>query len=186
MKVVIIDDDRIVREYIRIVLKRTNGEFEMVGEASNGSRGLKLLEELKPDILILDMEMPSMDGIALLQELEKKNIAIRTLILSCHDEFDYVRQAMKLGAADYLLKHKIDDDAILDGLRMLRDKQMKTIPENAEMTDESISESELSMFLAGRLSEEEYKVWLDYHFATCERKDLIGYSSHVLYICQKE
>lgn len=157
MKVVMIDDDRIVREYIRIVLERTNGEFEMVGEASNGSKGLKLLEELKPDILILDMEMPSMDGIALLQELEKKNMAIRTLILSCHDEFDYVRQAMKLGAADYLLKHKIDDDAILDGLRMLRDKQMKPVHETGSGIHMPVSENELSMFLTGRLLEEEYK-----------------------------
>lgn len=122
-KVVVIDDDRIVREYIRAVLARTEGEFDMIGEASNGNRGLKLLEEVKPDILILDMEMPSMNGIELLNSMEEKKMSMSTLVLSCHDEFDYVRQAMKLGAADYLLKHKIDDKTIIDSLRSLRDKK---------------------------------------------------------------
>lgn len=149
-RVVIVDDDCIVRQYLRMVLEDTHGEFEVVGEAANGEKGLQILTEVQPDMLILDMEMPAMGGAELLEKLEERQMKLQVLILSCHDEYDYVRQAMKLGAADYLLKHKEDDKALIAALRNLRDKEKKSegvLQKKAVLGD----------LLSGTLTEEERK-----------------------------
>lgn len=152
-RIVIIDDDCNVREYMRIIIERTNGEFKIIGEAYDGLEGLTVIEELMPDILILDIEMPSINGIELLQELENKGITLRTLILSCHDEFQYVRQAMKLGAAEYLLKHKIDEKNILNTLRELKSKPISPIVTGK--TDDNW-QIKFRKFLEGELSYEQH------------------------------
>lgn len=123
-RVVLIEDDQNVRKYIKSVLQKDT-EFKIVGEEWDGKRGLELVCELKPDLIILDMEMPTMDGIELLQELEKRRIRFRILVLSCHDEYEYVRPALKLGANDYLIKHKIDEETLLYTIYQLDDSVLQ-------------------------------------------------------------
>lgn len=122
--VVLIEDDQNVRNYIKSILRKDD-EFRVVGEAWDGKRGLDLVFELKPDLIILDMEMPTMDGVEVLQELEKRKASFQILVLSCHDEYEYVRPALKLGASDYLIKHRIDEETLLCTIYQLNDRLLQ-------------------------------------------------------------
>jgi len=118
-RVLLVEDDKIFRKYVKTILENKPDEFEIAGEAWDGRAGLTMVGQLDPDLLILDIEMPSLDGVELLRELKRLDIRPQILVISCHDEYEYVRQAMKQGAADYLLKHKITKDTLLQAIRQL-------------------------------------------------------------------
>lgn len=104
LKILIADDEPLVRAGIKSVIPWQQHGFEVIGEAENGLEAYNKIIALKPDILITDIKMPQMDGIELLKTIKKDKIHIQSIILSCFDEFDMVREAMKYGAKDYILK----------------------------------------------------------------------------------
>lgn len=104
MKFVIIEDEVRIREGIIRLLAKMNPEFEIVGEAENGIQGLELINEQKPDVIITDIRMPCMDGLAMLKEVYQSGSKIKSIVLSAYSDFDYARQAIHLGVTDYLLK----------------------------------------------------------------------------------
>lgn len=104
MRVVIVEDEIRIREGIVKLLSKTNGEFELVGEAENGNAGLQLLRELRPDIVITDIRMPLMDGLEMLTQAAEEGLNTKAIVLSAYSEFEYARTAMKLGVTEYLLK----------------------------------------------------------------------------------
>ena len=107
IKILIVDDEPLVRAGIKTVVPWSDNGFEVVGEAWNGI-------DLKPDILITDIKMPQMDGIELLKKIKSEKLPVQTVVLSCFDEFELVREAMKYGARDYFLKLSIDPNNILE------------------------------------------------------------------------
>lgn len=133
--VLIIDDDRTVREFLRMCIENTNGEFRVCGEASNGKAGLELTCSLLPDIILLDIEMPVMSGIEYLKHVPE-HLYSRILVLSCHDEYEYVHDAMKYGVPDYIIKQHIDEENLPEMLREIRDA-------NAASAEEAADESSL-------------------------------------------
>lgn len=108
LKILIADDEPLVRAGIKSVIPWQQHGFEVIGEAENGLEAYNKIISLKPDILITDIKMPQMDGIELLKKIKKDKIHIQSIILSCFDEFDMVREAMKYGAKDYILKLSIE------------------------------------------------------------------------------
>ena len=112
-KILIVDDEPLVRAGIKTILPWHEHDFEVIGEAENGIDAYQKIITLKPDILITDIKMPHLDGIELLKKLKKEKINIQSIVLSCFDEFDLVREAMKYGARDYILKLSIEPDKIL-------------------------------------------------------------------------
>ena len=98
LKILIADDEPLVRAGIKSVIPWQQHGFEVIGEAENGLEAYNKIIALKPDILITDIKMPQMDGIELLKTIKKDKIHIQSIILSCFDEFDMVREAMKYGA----------------------------------------------------------------------------------------
>lgn len=104
MKVLIVEDEIRIREGIQKLLSKMRQDYEIVGEAENGEEGLLLLQELKPDIVITDIRMPKMDGLEMLTAAANEGIGVKAIVLSAYSEFDYARQAMKLGVTEYLLK----------------------------------------------------------------------------------
>lgn len=104
MKVLIVEDEIRIREGIEKLLSKLNDEFEIAGEAENGETGLRLLQELKADIVITDIKMPGMDGLEMLTRMTEQQINAKAIVLSAYSEFEYARQAMKLGVTEYLLK----------------------------------------------------------------------------------
>ena len=105
IRVLLVDDHPIVRGGIGHLLAR-DAEIEVVGEAANGAEALRLTEQLHPDVVVLDMELPDMPGPEVARLLRERNPATRILALSGHDDREYIRELLRLGAAGYLMKEE--------------------------------------------------------------------------------
>lgn len=103
VKVMLADDHILIREGIRQLLEY-DSSIEVVGEASNGEQCLKMISEVKPQVLLLDINMPVKNGIEVLQEIRNKKIHVKVLILTVHNEIDYLLKAMDIGVDGYILK----------------------------------------------------------------------------------
>jgi len=103
IRVLIVDDHAILREGIRSLLERQNG-ITVVGEASNGREGLEQIIQLQPDIVLMDVAMPEMNGLEATREIMEKFPKIKVLILTQHDNREYIEQLLHAGAAGYVLK----------------------------------------------------------------------------------
>jgi len=101
--IIVVDDHPIVRQGLRHLLE-AEPEFRVVGEAEDGIAAIQLLERLKPDILVLDMMMPSLNGLEVLRRLKNISPNTRTIILSMQSADAYVFESLKNGAAGYILK----------------------------------------------------------------------------------
>jgi len=96
-------------------------DFEVIGEASDGIQGIKACLELSPDVALVDIRMPGMDGIELMNKLKEENNEVQTIIISGYDEFSYAQQAIQAGALDYILK-PIKRDLLYKALAKTRSK----------------------------------------------------------------
>jgi len=103
IKVLMADDHKLMREGIKQLLE-LKGEIEVIGEANDGVECLNLLMNSEADILLLDINMPNKNGIQVLTEIKKKNIPIKVLILTVHNEIEYLLNAIDIGADGYILK----------------------------------------------------------------------------------
>lgn len=103
-KVLIAEDEMFVRLGIKMSVDWAKMGMEVVADVENGQEALEVYEALKPDIIITDIKMPVMDGIALIKRIREKDERTRFVILSCLEEFDIVREAISLGVSDYVLK----------------------------------------------------------------------------------
>ncbi|MGG1555581.1 helix-turn-helix domain-containing protein [Paenibacillus ferrarius] len=115
MKVMVIDDEAIVIKGLRMIIPWEEYGFEWLPPAENGRMALEQMACTMPNLIIVDCQMPVMGGVELLTEIRNREWAMKSVILSGHDEFDYVRQALQLGASDYLLKPP-DTDMLLEVL----------------------------------------------------------------------
>lgn len=104
MKVMVVEDEIYIREGISRLLTRLGGDYEMVGEAENGLQGCEMAVQLRPDIIITDIRMPVMDGLNMLEKIYGGGDTPKAIVLSAYSEFEYARQALKLGVTEYLLK----------------------------------------------------------------------------------
>lgn len=107
-RIVLADDHAIVRAYIRRILQK-EASIEVVGEAANGQEALNLVSQLRPDILLLDMEMPVMNGVEVARHLRASRSPVRILALSAYDDQQYVLGLLANGASGYLTKDEAPD-----------------------------------------------------------------------------
>ncbi|MEE8491833.1 MAG: response regulator transcription factor [Acidimicrobiia bacterium] len=114
MRIILADDHKIVREGLRWMLSDED-DVEIVGEADSGEALLKLVDRVDVDIVLLDVRMPGMSGLDALEILNERVPDLKIIILSMHGEPAYVRRAVELGAAGYLLKSS-DRDELLGAL----------------------------------------------------------------------
>lgn len=110
-RILLADDHNVLRAGLKYLLN-AQSDMTVVGEAANGADALRLARELSPDVLILDITMPGMDGLEVLKELKRVAPAIRVLILTMHEEEGYLRRALELGAAGYCPKGAADAELI--------------------------------------------------------------------------
>lgn len=109
IKVMIADDHSLIREGIKQLLE-FDGSIEVVAQAADGNETLEVLADVTPDILLLDINMPNMNGIDVLQELKRKNSEMKILILTVHNEVEYLIKAVDIGADGYVLKDTGSDE----------------------------------------------------------------------------
>lgn len=119
VKVLIADDEVLIRIGIIHAIDWAKNGFEIVGEATDGESCLRLTERLQPDLIVLDINMPGMNGIQVLQKLKERNFQGKVIMLTCYDEFEYVREAMRGGASDYVLKAGMNENGLLDAVKRL-------------------------------------------------------------------
>jgi DNA-binding NarL/FixJ family response regulator len=118
-RVVLVDDHSVVRAGLRHLLE-SDPTVTVVGEASTAAEGVQRVEELKPDLVVLDVSMPGASGLAVIGRMREVSPESRVLILSMHSDAEYVRESERLGSAGYVLK----DDAVAelpDAIAAIRD-----------------------------------------------------------------
>lgn len=139
MRVVIADDHRIVREGLRFMLS-DHPDVEIVAEAENGEDLLETLEEVKADVVLLDLRMPGMTGLEALDRISADHPRTKVIILSMHDDPGYVRRAVELGASGYLLKNTGRDELL---------RALKAVQEGGAYIQGEIMGPLLSIFTHG-------------------------------------
>lgn len=169
IKVLIVDDDFPVRMLFKQIINWNEEGFQIVGEAIDGEEAVNKVAELNPDLIILDIEMPKMNGVEVIKEINSQGYKGKIIVISCHDDFKYVKEALKLGATDYLLKnnvnkaklkeviHVIKRDLLQEkqskieystikrwankGLHIMKQEYLKNILEGVNILEEDISEN---------------------------------------------
>ena len=103
IRLLLVDDENLIRRGLKALLKLEQ-DLEIVGEADNGQTAIDSIPTLKPDVILMDIRMPIMDGVAATKEITKAFPQIKILVLTTFADEDYVTQALHYGAAGYLLK----------------------------------------------------------------------------------
>ena len=111
IRVVLADDHAVVRAGLRAVLHSAR-DIQIVGEASNGREALELAETVNPDVVVMDLSMPDLDGTAATRAIVAAGLPVRVLVLTMHAEEDYLVPVMEAGAAGYLLKSDADRELV--------------------------------------------------------------------------
>jgi len=152
VRVLIADDHRLMVEGTKQALERAGG-FEVVGEAVNGVQVLPLIRRLKPQLVLLDLRMPQMDGLECLSKIRKEHPDIKVAILSVSQEPDTIQSALKRGASAYIVK-SIDPDDLAAALRQAIDGNVFTTagvteePGQRAARDAGLTERELMIVRA--------------------------------------
>lgn len=115
LKILVVDDEELVRDDISYLLNNSTLDVEIVGEAANGRDALELVGNLQPDLVIVDVRMPVMNGIDLMRALKERYDGIKFIVLSGYADFSYAQDALKSGASDYLLK-PIQDEKFMKAI----------------------------------------------------------------------
>ncbi|MFH7028307.1 MAG: response regulator [Heteroscytonema crispum UTEX LB 1556] len=103
IKVLLVDDQNLIRQGLKALLE-LEPDLDIVGEAENGENAINSIAELHPDVVLLDIRMPIMDGVAATREIQKRFTGIKVLMLTTFDDEEYVKAALENGAMGYLLK----------------------------------------------------------------------------------
>src|SRR5205823_9587210 len=117
VKVLLVDDQTLVRAGFRVLLER-GGEVEVVGEAADGAEAIEAVRRLRPDVVLMDIRMPVLDGLEATRRLAADHAATRVLILTTFGLSEYVYEALRAGASGFLLKDSPAEE-LLAGVRVV-------------------------------------------------------------------
>lgn len=139
INVVIADDHRLVRDGLKTILQ-TSGDISVVGEASNGLEVLKKVEELKPDVLLLDISMPQLSGMEAARRIRKEFPSTKIVILTMHEEEEYTLKMVRMGVSGYLLKDSTALE-VMEAIRSVHNGKAFFSPHVAKILAESYREA---------------------------------------------
>jgi DNA-binding NarL/FixJ family response regulator len=111
LRILLAEDHKVMREGLRMVVEREAG-MEVVGEADNGFAAIALTQELKPDVVVMDVSMPELNGLKATETLRRMYPASRVLILTRHTDSSYVQQLLRSGASGYILKQSASEELV--------------------------------------------------------------------------
>jgi two-component system, NarL family, response regulator NreC len=137
IRVILADDHLVVRAGLKALLGASK-DIQVVGEAANGRDAIALVERLKPDVAVLDLDMPQMDGAAATRELVAKNAPVKVLILTMHDEEEHLVSLLEAGAAGYLVKNAADRE-LADAVRAVASGDTYVQPSAARALARNVS-----------------------------------------------
>lgn len=111
IRIVLADDHVLVRQGLKSLLEREG--FQVVAEASDGQEAVRHVESLKPDIVVMDISMPTLNGLNAAREMGRSSPQTKTILLTQHDESQYIREALEAGVKGYVLKNQVASDLLL-------------------------------------------------------------------------
>ena len=112
IRVIVADDHHLVRQGIRMLLEKAD-DIEVVGEAEDGQEAVEMAERLTPDVLVMDISMPRLNGTQATERIHSRGLATQVVILSMHADETIVRQALRYGAKGYVLKRAVAEELLL-------------------------------------------------------------------------
>lgn len=120
LRVVLVDDEPATRKHLRILLSRQTG-IEIIGEAKNGFEAVDMVERLRPDVVVMDMEMPGLDGLEATRRIRARRRDVRIIGFSCFDEAEMLERMIEAGADAYVVKTSPVEELIAAVLRFRPD-----------------------------------------------------------------
>ena len=135
-KLVVIDDEYLVIEGIRVMLKRIGKDYELVGSASDGQTALELIENVHPDVVFVDIRMPGLSGLEVIEHFYKKYPDMIFVLVSAYKEFEYARKGMELGVHSYLGK-PVTMDKLKNTLEKI-DEEFQERPDNTDVEHQRV------------------------------------------------
>ena len=141
LKILIVDDEKLIREGLVNYIDWTSLDIEVIGTASNGKSALELILKMKPDIILSDIQMSTMNGIELIKALRENNIKSEVIFISAYSNFEYAKNAIKYGAFDYVLK-PIEEEVLIQVLKKCIYKISENKSQNLLTINEAIKNEE--------------------------------------------
>ena len=179
LRIALADDHHLIRSGLKLLLD-SNETLSIVGEASDGASALLLVEQLQPDILLLDLAMPGMDGLECLRELQRRNLPTRVIVLTMFEDENYVLAAMSAGAQGYVQKSAIDTELfqaienVAAGRLHLNEKSAKSLLSMLLVERQQIVAPPMAAVLSPR--EQEVLRWYAHGFSLREIGEQLGLS----------
>ncbi|KHF31618.1 putative response regulatory protein [Paenibacillus sp. P1XP2] len=177
-RVLIVDDEPIIRKGLKGFIDWELHGLQLEGDCANGVEALELIQTKPIDILITDIKMPLMDGLQLTQKALQVNPDMKVVLISSYNEFDYVREGMKYGAVDYLLKPSLEAGEliiVLDRCKVMLQKQRQQVVER-QIYSEHVHKLERKRL------EQEIIRWLVTEQAKMRFTDIFGETTEA-YVC---
>ncbi|EZP75173.1 AraC family transcriptional regulator [Parageobacillus genomosp. 1] len=167
MKIAVVDDEALERKALQKMIRDHLPAVEVIAEAANGREAVEAADQYKPDVMLMDIKMPGIDGLEAIELIRRKHPDIKFIIVSAFDTFDYAKQAMRHGVKEYLLKPSRKEE-VIGALRRVYDELMeerRKEEENRELQQrvhqlQKLVEKEwLSVLMLEEVSSEEWKRW---------------------------
>ncbi|QHW30565.1 response regulator [Paenibacillus rhizovicinus] len=133
IKTLIVDDEIYVRKGLISIMPWEKFGFKIIGEASSGEKALEFLNEHRVDVVFMDLTMPGMSGFELMKETRAAHAGVKTVVLTCHQDFDFVQKAMRLGAIDYIVKTQLEKEKLEELLARISDRIKIDSPERSSV-----------------------------------------------------
>lgn len=153
-QVLLVDDEPLVHHNLWTLLDWADYGFELCGQAHNGLIALTMIEQSPPHIVIIDVDMPEMNGVELNRAIKERFPSVKTIMLSSYDDYDYVRDCLNNGSIDYLLKHRLDESTLLNILN----KAVLELQQENRLREKQVAES----IIAEKVSPEDLRDYLLY------------------------
>ena len=160
IRLLIVDDEYYIRLGIKNAIDWKSIGIEIVGEAEDGEQGLAMALELEPDLLLMDIRMPFLDGLELLEEIAARHLDCGVIVLSGYDEFEYAQRAIKYGVLDYLLKpidkNKLKETAMNAGIAIRKRRSVQHYQQLVNKEQTAIRAQFLRDFICGTITDETF------------------------------
>ncbi len=125
IRVIVVDDDKLVRKGLISAMPWQNFGMQVIGEASNGEKALAFLAENEVELMLTDLSMPVMSGIDLMRVVRKEYPHVHIVVLTLHQDFEYIQEAMRLGAIDYIAKVQLEKEKFEEVLERIHNRMME-------------------------------------------------------------